>query len=126
MSKKEVTLKHILPLEQAAEHLLQFANSMKMGKIFVQKDEDLIEMTPTPEVHVEIKAKRKKEKEKFSISVSWAVHDESDEGAHLNISSSEPDSATDENEGSEDDPDEDGEDDDFGPDKRDLDDDRKS
>jgi amphi-Trp domain-containing protein len=90
MSKNEVSMKQKMPLEKAVDYLREFATSMKIGKIYVQKEDDHVELTPRTNVFVEVKAKQKGDREKFTLSVSWENESIETDETDLSISSERP------------------------------------
>lgn len=73
MGKKGVSLETTLPLGQAVDYLEDLVQSLRQGRVVVQKGHEFIQLTPAALVEVELEAVRKKDKEKFVLELSWRV-----------------------------------------------------
>ncbi|MBN2754371.1 MAG: amphi-Trp domain-containing protein [Candidatus Goldbacteria bacterium] len=71
MEKKEVGMEGLMELNDAVGYLEGIVKSLKEGKIFVQKGEEVVELNPEKNVFFELNVKQKKSKEKISIDLFW-------------------------------------------------------
>jgi amphi-Trp domain-containing protein len=98
MGKKEVELNSELTLEKAVEYLESILAGLKKGKVFIQQDDEVVELTPNKTVAIEVEAKQKKHGEKLSFKLSWKKEctekTEKEEKEIFRITSTQPDVKT--------------------------------
>jgi amphi-Trp domain-containing protein len=92
MPKKELKVKMIGELNDVIAQMEAVINSLKEGKVVIQKNNSFISLTPQDQVTLEIEAEQKKDKEELSIELSWRSADiiTGDSSTGLSISSNEP------------------------------------
>jgi len=94
MSKKELEFKVLMDRQEAVAHLENLAQSIKEGKVVVEKGKHFVSICPGEKIAVEIECYQKKDKEKIAIELSWSpAPPPPDPKAALNISSQEPEHA---------------------------------
>lgn len=71
MGKKEVELNSESTLEKAVEYLENIVAGLKKGKVFIQQDDEVVELTPNKIVSIDVEAKQKKHEEKVSFKLCW-------------------------------------------------------
>ncbi len=91
MSKK-IEVKRNVDLAEAVSIFRDIANSIKAGRVCLQKGADFLTITPEGELELEIEAKQKKDKEGISIELSWKLVEETVEEPteDFKISATEP------------------------------------
>lgn len=86
MEKQKLDVTMTLPYMEAVAYLEDMLESLKSGKVVVQKGTEFVSMIPGDQVTMELGAKSKKGKQKFSFEMSWTESGEGD----LVISGKEP------------------------------------
>lgn len=71
MSKREVTAELRMEITGLISYLEDLIESLRERKLYVEKDAEVLALSPTEVVEVEIEAKQKKDKESFSLEISW-------------------------------------------------------
>lgn len=81
MKDSEIKLKNELDRARAVSYLQDIVNSLKEGRVCVEKAEQSLSLSVPPSVSVEIKARQKEHKESISLKMSWSRHAETEEAA---------------------------------------------
>jgi len=92
MKKKHVSIEKTLESNEAFSFLEDMVNSLKVGKIVVEKEGKFVTLTPPENIDVKIEASQKKNKERIKFKLSWKVEEveEPVEEETITISSNEP------------------------------------
>lgn len=89
-SKREVSMKGVMSLDQVINYLEALVTSIKNGKLVVQHGNEYVALSPSGELFVEVEAEEKKGKEKFNLELSWRKEIKVTKDTELKISSTEP------------------------------------
>jgi amphi-Trp domain-containing protein len=73
MSGQKFALQQSMNLKTLTDYLDELVKALRAGKVVLQKDEQLITLTPSEQVSVEISAKQKSDKEEMSLNISWRL-----------------------------------------------------
>ncbi len=76
--------------EDLASYLQDLTESIRTGKIVIERNGQFVSLAPPDTVSVELEAKMKKDKGEISIEISWKKSLEEPLAAPLSISSDEP------------------------------------
>ncbi len=90
MSKKEISYKGRVEYEKAIEYLEELVKGLKSGTVYLQSEQEYIELSPGKTVMIEASASQKKDKEKFSLELSWYLTEADGEDIGLKISTTKP------------------------------------
>ncbi len=95
MSKK-LKVKVEGAIEDIVNNIESVVNSLKEGKLVLERNGEFIALEPQNPIYMEISAEDKKDKEKISLSFSWRkeIEEEKEEAVQFSISSKEPEMAT--------------------------------
>jgi amphi-Trp domain-containing protein len=83
MEKNKVSLKQVVPLNEAVALLQRIIRDLESGTVTLEEGGNKLSMMAPAQVAVEIEAKQKEGKEKFSLELSWKRHIEVDRRAAL-------------------------------------------
>jgi amphi-Trp domain-containing protein len=71
MKKNEVTVKCKLEADAVADLLSDMVNSLRDGKVVIQKGSSFVALKPVGLIELELEAAEKKGKQKIEIHLSW-------------------------------------------------------
>ncbi|MBN1150204.1 amphi-Trp domain-containing protein [candidate division WOR-3 bacterium] len=91
MSKKEIKIKTRGEIQNVLEHLESLVNSLKSGKVIIEKNGEIITLVPEGTVSFELEAELKKDKEKIELEIEWKKDGiaEAEENSSFSITSGE-------------------------------------
>ena len=78
MKDSNIKLKNRLEREQAVAYLMDIVNSLKEGRICVEKAGQSLSFSVPSSVNVEIRARQKEHKESISLKMGWSRHTETE------------------------------------------------
>jgi len=96
MGKKELCVSESMSLENVISYLEDLVNTLKNGKICVQRGEELLSLTPASVIDFELEGTVKKDKEKIKLELSWKHEKKEEDTPELKISSVEGQKETEE------------------------------
>ena len=76
MEKQKVSTKKRMEISEITGLLRDFANGLDNGKLTLEQDGDILELSIPADVDAKISGRRKEGKEKFSIELSWKPPEE--------------------------------------------------
>ena len=82
MEKEKISTKKRMGLSEITGLLRDFADGLDNGKLTLEQDEDILELSIPADVDAKISGQCKEGKEKFSIELSWK---QGDEGSSIRI-----------------------------------------
>lgn len=71
MSKRDIEDKLTLELPQLITYLRGLVDSLESRRVFIEKDGDVLSLSPAETVELEIEARQKRGKERLSIELRW-------------------------------------------------------
>ncbi len=77
MEKQKVSTKKRMAISEITGLLRDFADGLDKGRLTLEQDGDILDLTIPADVEAKISGQRKEEKEKFSLELSWKQADES-------------------------------------------------
>ena len=77
MEKQKVSTKKRMEISEVTGLLRDFADGLDKGKLTLEQDGEILELSIPVDVEAKISGQCKEEKEKFSIELSWKQADES-------------------------------------------------
>ena len=89
--KNKLVVKGAVEFQEVLAYLENIVNTLKDGKVNIQKGQESIILTPPPIVDFKIEASQKKDKSKLSIKIGWEKDAKYGIQDAVNISSETPD-----------------------------------
>ena len=77
MEKQKVSTKKRMEISEVTGLLRDFADGLDNGKLTLEQDGDILELSIPVDVEAKVSGRCKEGKEKFSIELSWKQADES-------------------------------------------------
>ena len=77
MEKQKVSTKKRMAISEITGLLRDFADGLDKGRLTLEQDGDILDLTIPADVEAKISGQRKEEKEKFSLELSWKQTDKS-------------------------------------------------
>ena len=76
MEKQKVSTKKRMPISEVTGLLRDFADGLDKGKLTLEQDGDILDLSIPVDVEAKISGQCKEGKEKFSLELSWKQADE--------------------------------------------------
>ena len=71
MEKQKISTKKNMAISEVTELLRDFADGLDNGKLILERDGNILELSIPDDVEAKVSGQRKEGKEKFSLALSW-------------------------------------------------------
>ena len=76
MEKQKISTKKNMAISEVTDLLRDFADGLDNGKLILERDGNILELSIPADVDAKVIGQRKEGKEKFSLSLSWKQADD--------------------------------------------------